>query len=168
MPMISDIISDLQKQRESANKANLARFKQAQSLYDRIIGQYELGGTFGQGVEARLGRLRTQTLASGMQNLVSSGFANTTMAAGLSGKFAEEVAAPTMMQLEDLRTTKLSAALEGKANLLGMMEDVGPSSDLIAQLASQYQPATSIIRTTVPGQGKFSRWMRGELEGKYV
>lgn len=133
----SSVISSLEKERDAANKANLARLQEAKGLYDRIIGQYEPGGGFGQGVEARLERLKTQTMASGMQNLVASGLANTTMAANIGTAFAEDVAAPAMLQLEDLRTQRLSAALEGKANLLSMVEDIGPSSDLIAQLSMQ-------------------------------
>jgi len=155
MASFGNLLSTLQSEREKANKATQARLSQAIGLYDRMISQYEEGGSFGQGVEARLDRLKTQTVAGGMQNLVSSRLANTTMTAGLGQKFAEEVAAPTMLSMEDLRTQRLSSALEGKANLLSMVEDTGPSSELISALMAQIGQGSS--RTVIyPSDSKYS------------
>ncbi|KKN32568.1 hypothetical protein LCGC14_0812480 [marine sediment metagenome] len=78
---------------------------------------YESGGDFGKGVEAGLERERTQAMSSGMQSLVASGFAGTTMAAGLGKKFAEEVGMPTRARIEETRAERLSALDVLKAQL---------------------------------------------------
>ena len=70
---------------------------------------YEPGGGFGKGVEVGLERERAQAMSSGMQALVASGFAGTTMAGGLGKKFAEEVGMPTRARLEETRAERLSA-----------------------------------------------------------
>ena len=69
---------------------------------------YEPGGGVGKGVEAGLERERTQAMSSGMQSLVASGFAGTTMAAGLGKKFSEEVGMPTRARIEETRGRAIS------------------------------------------------------------
>lgn len=78
---------------------------------------YEPGGDYGKGVEAGLERERTQAMSSGMQALVASGFAGTTMAGGLGKKFAEEVGMPTRARIEETRAERLSALDVLKAQL---------------------------------------------------
>ena len=70
---------------------------------------YKPGGGFGEGVEAGLKRGRTKSMASGMNALIGSGLAGTTMAAGLGKKYEEEVAAPIMAGVESTRAQNLSA-----------------------------------------------------------
>lgn len=78
---------------------------------------YEPGGGYGKGVEAGLERERTQAMSSGMQALVGSGLAGTTMAGGLGKKFAEEVGMPTRARIEETRAERLSALDVLKAQL---------------------------------------------------
>lgn len=78
---------------------------------------YESGGGYGKGVEAGLERERTQAMSSGMQSLVASGFAGTTMAGGLGKKFSEEVGVPTRTRIEETRAERLSALDVLKAQL---------------------------------------------------
>jgi len=77
--------------------------------FQEAMGHYRPGGGFGRGVEAGLERGRTRAVAGGMQSLVSSGLAGTTMAAGLGKKYEEEVAAPTRAGVESERAQRLSS-----------------------------------------------------------
>ena len=125
-----------QESSAKTNTANKKREDEIRKILDEIIGIYRQGGSFGKGVEAQLERERTKTVASGTQSLVSSGLYNTTQMAGLSGKFAEEVAAPTRMKLEDLRMDKLSSALGQKAKFVEGIENQQPDYKLLASLLS--------------------------------
>jgi hypothetical protein len=121
---------------QRVNEANKARETEVRGILDEVIGLYRSGGAFGQGVEAQLERERTKTMASGQQALIGSGLFNTTQQAGLAGKFAEEVAMPTRMKLEDLRMDRLSGALGQKAQFIGDIQDQAPDYRLLAQLLS--------------------------------
>lgn len=129
-----DLISQITKSQETTNVQTKARETEVRSVLDEIIGMYRQGGTFGQGMEASLGREKTQSMAQGAQGLVSSGLYNTTGLAGLSGKFEEEVGAPTRMKLEDLRMDRLSGALGQKAKMVTDIENTQPDYRLLASL----------------------------------
>ena len=120
-----------------ARAANEERYKQGMSLWDQIIQRYQPGGGFGAGAEASYERGKTQAIGAGMQQLVSSGLANTTVAATMGKKYEEEVGTPFRAQLEDMRMGRLSGAQEGKAGFIERREDVGPSGQLAMQ--SGYQ-----------------------------
>lgn len=122
---------------ERTNAANKKREDEIRSMMDEVIGMYRQGGAFGQGVEAQLGRERTQTLATGGQSLISSGMYNTTGLAGLSTQFAENVAMPTRMKLEDLRMEKLQGALGQKASFVESITDQSPDYRLLAELMAK-------------------------------
>lgn len=81
---------------------------EARGAFGEAIEQYRPGGGFGAGVEAALGRGRTKAVASGMQSLVSSGLAGTTMAAGLGKKYEEEVGAPARAGVESERARMIA------------------------------------------------------------
>lgn len=120
-----------------ANAATKAREEEMRAILDEVIGMYRQGGSYGGGVEAGLERERTKTMAAGTQSLVSSGLYNTTQAAGLAGKFSEEVAMPTRMKLEDLRMDRLSSALGQKASMIGDITQTQPDYKLLASLLQQ-------------------------------
>lgn len=80
----------------------------ARSAFGEAEEYYQPGGGFGAGVEAQLGRARAKYMSSGMQSLVGAGLAGTTMAAGLGGKFAEEIAAPTRAGVESERARNIA------------------------------------------------------------
>jgi len=77
--------------------------------FQEAMKYYQPGGGYGAGVEAGLDRGRTQSMASGMNALIGSGLAGTTMAAGLGKKYEEEVAAPTRAGVESTRAQNLAA-----------------------------------------------------------
>ena len=85
------------------------RKKEIAKPYQEAMAYYKEGGGFGAGIEAGLERGRTRSMASGMNALIGSGLAGTTMAAGLGKKYEEEVAAPTMAGVESTRAQNLSA-----------------------------------------------------------
>ena len=128
------LISQVTKSQEDTNAATKARETETRGILDEIVGMYREGGAYGQGVEASLGREKTQAMATGTQSLISSGLYNTTGLAGLSGKFEEEVGAPTRMKLEDLRMDKLSSALGQKAQFVTDIQNTQPDYKLLASL----------------------------------
>jgi len=97
---------------EVAEPASVAASKQKAELstaFQGAIEQYAPGGSFGAGVEAGLVRGKKQSMASGMNALIGSGLAGTTMAAGLGKKYEEEVAAPIRAGVESTRAQNISA-----------------------------------------------------------
>ena len=89
--------------------------KKARTAWEQAIAQYGPEGGYGKGVEAGLKRGGTQAVASGMQSLVSSGLASTTMAAGLGKKYEEEVAAPARARVEETRAAAIANLQAGLA-----------------------------------------------------
>ena len=137
---------------------------EARAAIQRAISRYKPGGGFGAGVEAGLERGRVKATTSGMQNLVSAGLANTTMAAGLGKKYEEEVAAPTRANVEDIRSREI-ASLE---TMLAQMEQGGfqagldrqfsvdqsmsnrPASSVMPYIPAPYSPTSAPIPTQTP------------------
>ena len=142
----NSIIETLQKEQEKANQANLTRYQDILKLSDEIAGIYAPGGAFGKGFEAQLDRVKKQTVASGMQQLVSSGLSNTTNAAGLGQQFEENVGAPSRLRLEDLRMDRYSNALGAKQGFMERRTDSGPDYGAIAQYANQVGQAPGRVR----------------------
>jgi len=110
-------------------------------LMDEIIGTYSPGGSFGAGTEAMIDRQKTKAIGQGTQSLISSGLYGSTMTAGLGTAFEEDVAMPTRLKLEDLRTQKYSDALGQKAGFVERIEDQSPSYETMANLYSQASSA---------------------------
>ena len=106
---------------------------------------YEPGGGYGKGVEAGLERERTQAMSSGMQALIASGFAGTTMAGGLGKKFAEEVGMPTRARLEETRGQAISGI-----------------EMILAEMAQQKGQASTQMRFQA-GQSKMDRELQRYL-----
>ena len=134
----NSIIETLQKEQEKANQSNLTRYQDILKLSDQIAGIYAPGGAFGKGFEAQLSRSKKQTVAGGMQQLVSSGLSNTTSAAGLGQQFEENVGAPSRLKLEDLRMDRYSSALGAKQGFMERRTDSGPDYGMVGQYANLY------------------------------
>ncbi len=100
--------------------------KEARAAIQAAMARYEEGGGYGKGVEAGLERGRVKAISSGMQNLVSSGLAGTTIAGGLGKKYEQEVAQPARAQVEETR----ASALSGLQLMLAQMEQGGYQADL--------------------------------------
>ncbi len=84
-------------------------------LLSEAKGLYAPEGDYMAGIEAQLGRGRTQAVAGGMQGLAAAGLASTSMAGGLARKYEEEVAAPTMAQATTQRLTALANLAQTEA-----------------------------------------------------
>lgn len=122
----------------------------------KAAAYYAPGGGFGKGTEAGLERERTQVMSSGMQSLVSSGLAGTTMAAGLGKKFSEEVGMPTRMRVEETRAQRLSAIDVLKAQLTqGASESAAQRAlqEFIARMSSETSLALGSMRSGGGGGG---------------
>lgn len=151
--VVTDLLNQFRAQQQAANAANQQRYQQGLDIYDRIIERNKEGGTFLAATEAQLKSASTRSTASGMQNLVSSGMAGTTQAAGLQKKFEAEVGQPTRLQAQDIAAQRLSEAEIGKASFIERREDVGPSFSDIANLATSIgrgQQAQQQQRSTRP------------------
>jgi len=129
--------SQVEAMEKESTEKNKVREDEIRGILDQIIGMYQPGGGFGKGMEGQIERGRTQSVASGMQGLVSSGLSNTTQAAGLGKKYEEEVAMPARMKLEDIRYGALSQAMGQKASFVERIEDMLPDYGLVAQLLSK-------------------------------
>ena len=128
------ILGAFQAAQQSANIANLQRYKQGIGIYDEIIKNWGKGGGFVKGAEATLARTKKKDIAGGMQNLVSSGLAGTTMAAGIGKKWEEEVGAPSRLSIADIAGQRLAQAMEGKAGFIERRQDTGPDPGMVSSL----------------------------------
>lgn len=127
-----------------ARRANEERYAQGLGLWDEIIQRYQPGGGFGAGAIASYERSKTRALGAGMQQLVSSGLANTTVAATIGKKYEEEVGTPFKLQLQDVQSQRLSEAQTGKAGFVERRTDQGPDPGLVARLGQQVGQAQGI------------------------
>ncbi len=128
---MASILGSFQAAQASANKANLARYKEGIGLYDQMITNWSTGGGFVKGAEATLGRAKKRDMASGMQSLVSSGLSNTTTSAGLGKKWEEEVGAPARLNIADVAGQRLMQAQMGKAGFIERRTDSGPDPGMV-------------------------------------
>ncbi len=120
-----------------ATAANEERYSQGMGLWDEIIKRYQPGGGYGAGALASYERGKTGAVGAGMQQLVSSGLANTTVAATIGKKYEEEVGTPFKLQLQDVQSQRLSEAQAGKAGFIERRTDAYPDPGLAASLGSQ-------------------------------
>jgi len=114
------------------------------------IDQYKPGGGFGAGVNEALKRSEKKFMAAGLSGLASAGLAGTTQVAGLGTKFAEEVAAPTLANVETERAQRLSQL----NTLLAQMEqgayESGQGRNLqrdLAEMSANAQTAIAGMRS---------------------
>ncbi|KKL78377.1 hypothetical protein LCGC14_2025450 [marine sediment metagenome] len=127
---------------------------EARTALQEAMARYEPGGGYGAGVESGIARGRTQAISSGMQNLVSSGLAGTTIAGGLGKKYEEEVAMPARAQVEEGRATAMSSLQV----MLAQMEQGGHQANLGRQftasesaLGRQFQGSQSALNREFQG-----------------
>jgi len=129
--------SALQAAADKARAANEKRYGEGLDLWDQIIQRYQPGQGFGAGAMASYERAKTKAVGSGMQQLVSAGLANTTVAAGIGKKYEEEVGTPFRLQLQDMQSERLSGAQAGKAGFIERRTDSYPDAGLAASLGQQ-------------------------------
>jgi len=131
---MASILGAFQAAQTSANRANLARYKEGIGIYDQIISRYGKEGGFVKGQTAQLERTKKKDIASGMQSMVSSGLAGSTAAAGLPGAWEEDVGAGARLNIADVAGQRMSQAQLGKAGFIERRQDTGPDPSLVSSL----------------------------------
>lgn len=119
---------------------------EARTALQAAMARYEPGGGYGQGVETALERGRTQAMSGGMQNLVSSGLAGTTIAGGLGKKYEQEVAAPARAQVEENRASAISSLQV----MLAQMEQGGYQAGLSRSFQSGESALNRAYQSSFP------------------
>lgn len=97
---------------------------------------FKPGGAYGAGTEAMIGRGEEKAVASGYQNLVSAGLANTTMPMHLQQTYQEEIGMPTRLRAEDRRMEMLGGAYGSLAQAYTGYDPGGPTAGDISHLAT--------------------------------
>lgn len=133
----SDILQRYENQYNQARQANLERYGQGIDILKKGIERYQPGGQFGAGAMALYEQGKNKALASGMQNLVGSGLANTTVAGTLPLAYEQEVGSPFRLQLEDMRLQNLTGSERAMADFISARNDPYPDLGMFANLAMQ-------------------------------
>ena len=134
---INSLLSRLMSGADSARKANESRYAEAKGKFETIEKMFAPGGSFAQAYSAFLASMKGKSVASGAQDLVSSGLYNTTQTAGLGLAWDTEVGAPAMLQFQEKQMGQYAQALQNTAGLIERREDEYPDYGMIAQLMMQ-------------------------------
>jgi hypothetical protein len=131
------VSSQYQNAMDSANAANEARYAEGKGKYGQIEDIYKPGGSFGAGQLAQIDSQKQRDVASGMQSLVGSGMANTTVAASLPQAWEQNVGSQARLNLADTQAQRYAGALEGSAGFIERRTDQAPNMAQYADLTSQ-------------------------------
>ena len=130
------LTSQIGAQQASARRANIARKKQIESLFDMMSKMVSPGGAFERRGLADIERQKTKGVGKEMQQMISSGMYGTTTAAGTGRRWESEVGAPARLRLEDIMQQRQLGVMGQKAGFLERIEDVYPDySSLLQMLA---------------------------------
>jgi len=126
----SNLAADYYKMSQQAYAANLARRTEVEDIYDRIISMYGAGGTYGEAALELLGRAKVQDVGRAEQQDISRGLY------GVRSRAAEWEAGPGAtgrLKLEDIKTERLSSALQAKAGFLAGIQEPYPDYGALMQ-----------------------------------
>ncbi len=139
--------SQFEDAQRKANEANEARYQEGLGKFGQVEDMYKPGGSWGAGMSAQIESQKGRDVASGMQNLVSSGMGNTTVAASLPQAWEQNVGSQARLNLADLQGERYASALGNTAGFIERRTDAAPDmgqyADLVAQSSMgqpQYQP----------------------------
>lgn len=107
-----------------ANQKAFEREEEIRGYFDKLIGQWEPGSAYLQGLEKQL-------VGAGTQANISSGLYGTTAQAGLQ--------MGARARLEDIRQQGYSSALGGKIDFVNSIRENVPSYETLANLTAQSQ-----------------------------
>lgn len=127
---MADLIQQYYNIAQQQYAANLTRQKQAEDIYDRIIGMYGVGGAYGAAAEALLGRQKVSDIGKVAQRDISRGLYGIRP---YEEEWERGVGAEARLKLEDIKTERLSAALAGKAGFLERIEQPYPDYGTLQQ-----------------------------------
>jgi len=116
-----------------------------------------LASKVSEGFLADLERTKTRDVASGMQNLVSSGLSNTTRAAGVGAKWEEEVGVPARLKLEDLLVAQQIEAAKYQGSVL---------SDINQRNTSAQQYLGGVLNDIYQKNAAAKNFLAGIVEGR--
>jgi hypothetical protein len=111
-------------------------FGKGVSALESYADIFKPGGEYGAGVEAMIGRGEKKAVASGMQNLVSAGLANTTMPMHLAQTYEEEIGMPTRLRAEDTRMERLGGAMSSLGQMYAGYDPGSATAGDIAHMAT--------------------------------
>lgn len=131
------LLGQFQRAGAEARAANLKRYQEAMSIYDKIIARSQPGGAFERRGLAEIRGARTKGVGQETQQLISSGLYGTTTMAGTGRRWEAEVGAPARGRLEDVMEQRLTGAQQAKAGFIERREDEYPDYGMLAQLASR-------------------------------
>ena len=143
----------------------------ATKQFNEAIALYAPGGGLDAGIKAQLERERAKFLSAGMQGLVSSGLANTTMPAGLAGKFSEEVATPALAGAESQRIQALANLKSAYASLSQGAQESGLSRSMNLMPSNNITTATPSLSNAAQSQsqvGAFAGTPNADAQNKYL
>ena len=122
-----NVYAQLNREQESAKRANLARQGQITSMYDEMMKRYQPGGAFERRGLGEIERAKTKGVGKETQQMISSGLFGTTTAAQTGRRWEAEVGAPSRLRLEDIMQQRMTGIQQKKAGFLERIEDVYPN-----------------------------------------
>lgn len=125
------IIEEWTRKESEAYAANLARQKEIEAIYDKMIAMYGPGGTYGAGMEAELAKQKVRDVGVTAQRDISRGMYGIRP---YEQEWESAVGAPARLKLEDIKTERLSAALGAKAGFEERIEQPYPDYSAMAQM----------------------------------
>ena len=131
------LIGQVGAQQRSAKKANVARQKRIESLFDMMQKMVAPGGAFEKRGLADIEAQKTKGVGKEMQQMISSGMYGTTTAAGVGRKWEADVGAPARLRLEDIMQQRQLGVMGQKAGFLERIEDVYPDYSALMQMLAR-------------------------------
>ena len=166
-----NIIEEFTRKEAAAGAANLARQKEIEAIYDKIISMYGPGGTYGAGMEEQLRTQKVRDVGVTAQRDISRGMYGIRP---YEQEWESAIGAPARLKLEDIKTERLSSALGAKAGFEERIEQPYPDYGALMQgiQAGYGGEGGGVSGTTgqrgIPSQfGGYSQWKASPAEMSY-
>lgn len=145
-------LSDPYRTSTTTSRVDSAALAKMRSLFEQAKEIYAPSGKYMAGIEATVERGEKKAVAGGMQGLAAAGLAGTSMMGGLSKKYQEEVAMPTLAAATTQRLQALAGIMSEEAGAEGSMAartttTVGPMQRTMRQPTSRALTSSTPSRT---------------------
>lgn len=138
---MADLIQSYYDAAQKAYANQLKRSKEVQSIYDRIIGMYGEGSTYGKAAEYQLELRKTRDVGATIQRDISRGLYGIRP---YEAEWEQTVGTPERLTLEDIKSQRLASALAMKAGSLQDITEQYPDYSALQQaLAAQASVPTT-------------------------